>query len=149
MFQYICDSFSLEKIQPLLSYTIIWISLLINWSHLLFRTDFDTKFSKKKVHNYILRRPQNFAKSPPIICPIYWQKHVAFSEYMNFTILSTTLRGRSQTTWTDFWPILTTYLPIVDFRGHLMHYLSLVHVDIEKLDHPPFTTFTEQKKMRL
>ena len=60
-----------------------------------------------------------------------------------------TIRGRSQTTWTDFSPILTTYLPIVDFRGHLVYYLPLVHVDIEKLDHLPFTTFTEQKKMRL
>ena len=47
------------------------------------------------------------------------------------------LRGRSQTTWTNFWPILTTYLPIVDFRGHLVHYLPLVHVDIEKPDHLP------------
>ena len=45
--------------------------------------------------------------------------------------------GRSQTTWTNFWPILTTYLPIVDFRGHLVHYLPLVHVDIEKPDHLP------------
>ena len=40
------------------------------------------------------------------------------------------VRGRSQTTWTKFWPILTTYLPIVDFRGHLVHHLPLVHVDI-------------------
>ena len=38
--------------------------------------------------------------------------------------------GRSQTTWTNFWPILTTYLPIVDFRGHLVHHLPLVQVDI-------------------
>ena len=46
-------------------------------------------------------------------------------------------RGRSQTTWTNFWPILTPYLPIVDFGGHLVHYLPLVHVDIEKPDHLP------------
>ena len=46
-------------------------------------------------------------------------------------------KGRSQTKWTNFWPILTTYLPIMDFRGHLVHYLPLVHVDIEKHDHLP------------
>ena len=49
------------------------------------------------------------------------------------------VRGRSQTTWTNFLPILTTYLPIVDFRGHLVHHLPLVHVDIEKPDHQPPT----------
>ena len=58
------------------------------------------------------------------------------------------IRGRSQTTWTNFLPILTTYLPIVDFRGHLVQYLPLVHVDIEKTDHLPqyvasFTAFIE------
>ena len=42
------------------------------------------------------------------------------------------VRGHSKTTWTNFCPILTTYLPIVDFRGHLVHYLPIVHVDIEK-----------------
>ena len=28
-----------------------------------------------KVHTYILRRPQNFVKSPPIICPMYCQSN--------------------------------------------------------------------------
>ena len=46
-----------------------------------------------------------------------------------------TLRGHSKTTWTNFCPILTTFLPILDFRGHLVHYLPLVHVDIENPDH--------------
>jgi hypothetical protein len=31
---------------------------------------------------------------------------------------------------------LTTYLPIVDFRGHLEHYLPIVYVDIENTNHP-------------
>ena len=66
--------------------------------------------------------------------------------------------GRSQTTWTNFRPILTTYLPIVDFRGHLVHHLPLVHVDIEKPDHlltpyvqyvPSFKAFTKLKKISL
>ena len=39
------------------------------------------------------------------------------------------LWGRSHTTWTKFWPFLTTYLPIVDSRGHLVHHLPLVHLD--------------------
>ena len=43
--------------------------------------------------------------------------------------------GHSKTTWTNFCPILTTYLPIVDFRGHLVHYLPFVYVDIEKTNH--------------
>ena len=32
---------------------------------------------------------------------------------------------------------LSTYLPIVDFRGHLVHYLPLVHVDNELTTYPP------------
>ena len=47
-----------------------------------------------------------------------------------------TLRGHSKTTWTNFCPILTTFLPIVDFRGHLVHYLPFLHVDIEKAHTP-------------
>ena len=38
------------------------------------------------------------------------------------------IRGRSQTTGTYF-----DHLPT--YRGHLVHYLPLVHVDIEKPDH--------------
>ena len=45
-------------------------------------------------------------------------------------------RGHSKTTWTIFCPILTTYLRIVDFRGHLVHYLPFVHVDREKSLYP-------------
>ena len=59
-----------------------------------------------------------------------------YSMFFKVSIIKTP-RGRSQTTWTNFWPILTTYLPIVDFRGHLVHHLPLVHVDIEKPDHQP------------
>jgi hypothetical protein len=43
--------------------------------------------------------------------------------------------GHSKTTWTNFCPILTTYLPIVEFRRHLLHYLPFVHVDIKKTNH--------------
>ena len=45
-------------------------------------------------------------------------------------------RGHSKTTCTNFCPILTTYLPIMDFSGHLVHYLPFVHVDIEKNPYP-------------
>ena len=46
-------------------------------------------------------------------------------------------RGHSKTTWTIFCPILTTYLPIMDFSGHSVHYLPFVHVDIEKTSSLP------------
>ena len=39
--------------------------------------------------------------------------------------------GHSKTMWSNFCPILTTYLPIMDFCGHLVRYLPFVHVDIE------------------
>ena len=39
------------------------------------------------------------------------------------------VRGHSKTTWTNFCPI---YLPIVDFRGHLVHHLPFVYVVIEE-----------------
>ena len=39
------------------------------------------------------------------------------------------VRGHSKTTWTNFCLI---YLPIVDFRGHLVHHLPFVHVVIEE-----------------
>ena len=38
-------------------------------------------------------------------------------------------RGHSQTTWTRFWPFLTTHLPHVDKHGHF-------------LDHLPMSTWT-------
>ena len=44
--------------------------------------------------------------------------------------------GHLKTTWTTFCPILTTCLPIVDFCGHLVHYLPFVPVDIEKSPYP-------------
>ena len=46
-------------------------------------------------------------------------------------------RGHSKTTWTNFCPILTIYLPIMDFCGHLVHYLPFVYVYIEKTNPPP------------
>ena len=46
--------------------------------------------------------------------------------------------GHSKTTWTNFCTILATYLPMVDFCGHLVHYLPFVHVDIEKTN--PYVT---------
>ena len=44
------------------------------------------------------------------------------------------VRGHSKTTWTIFCPI---YLPIVDFRGHLVQHLPFVHVVIEENWPPP------------
>ena len=118
MFQYICDSFSLEKIQPLLSYTIIWISLLINWSHLLFRTDFDTKFSKKK------------------FITIFWEGHKILRNLHQLFVLFT---GKSmlpsQNTWTS--PYFLRLLGAVHkLRGPIFDlfwpptYLSWTFVDI-------------------
>jgi hypothetical protein len=55
-------------------------------------------------------------------------------------------RGHSKTMWTNFCPILTTYLPIVDFRGHLVHYLPIVHVYIEKsTNHLAYLNLTVHK----
>ena len=47
------------------------------------------------------------------------------------------IRGHSITTWTDFCPFLTTYLPLVDKRGHLDYHLPFVHVDTLKMTQPP------------
>ena len=46
-------------------------------------------------------------------------------------------RGHSITTWTIFWPILTTYLPQVDKRGHFRYHLPTVHVDTSRFYIPP------------
>ena len=45
-------------------------------------------------------------------------------------------RGHSKTTWTEFWPFLTTHLPLVDKRGHLGYHLPFVHVDTQKMTTP-------------
>ena len=61
------------------------------------------------------------------------QSIVVFNGYMIHNMKLLDVRGHSKTVWTNFCPILTTYLPIVDFCGHLVHYLPFVHVDIDFL----------------
>ena len=34
--------------------------------------------------------------------------------------------------WNNFYTILTNFLAILDFSGHLVHYLFFVHMEIEK-----------------
>ena len=83
----------------------------------------------KKFQSMLVRNASFDAIDLGLICPCYSSRSMYVMHISSSMIL---FGGRSKTTWTKFWPFLTTYLPIC---GHLVHYLPLVHVDIETPDH--------------
>ena len=53
-------------------------------------------------------------------------------------ITRSVVRGHSTTTWTTFYPILTTYPTRVDKHGHFIYGLSFAHVDFLLTTYLPF-----------
>ena len=79
--------------------------------------------------NYVFTsfpRPQS-----PVGMHLHHYKNFSFS-----LVGMSTHRGHSITTWTIFWPFLTTYLPQVDNRRHFRYHLPTVHVDTSKFYTP-------------
>ena len=82
---------------------------------------------------------QTFARRVPK--PISWERgdiegRVPSTRCSKLNVMAIMIRAHSQTTWTRFWPFLTTHLPHMDKHGHFLDLLPMSTWTF--MDPPPF-----------